>query len=97
MNLPNLDNLVKTNQLKAEPFEQNEFNGLMKSGQARLKDANNLTLATESRFDLAYNAAHSIALAVLRWHGYRPENRYIVFQALPHTVGVGSDFAISAL
>jgi hypothetical protein len=23
----------------------------------------------------------------LRWHGYRSENRYLVFQALPHTVG----------
>jgi hypothetical protein len=23
----------------------------------------------------------------LRWHGYRSENRYLVFQALAHTVG----------
>jgi hypothetical protein len=42
----------------------------------------------DSRFDLAYNAAHALALAALRWHGYRPESRYIVFQALPHTLGV---------
>jgi hypothetical protein len=26
------------------------------------------------------------ALAALRWHGYRTENRYMVFQALPHTL-----------
>jgi len=24
----------------------------------------------------------------LRWHGYRPESRYIVFQALEHTLDV---------
>jgi hypothetical protein len=42
----------------------------------------------ESRFDLAYNAAHALCLAALRWHGYRPTNRYIVFQGLPHTLGL---------
>jgi hypothetical protein len=25
----------------------------------------------------------------LRWHGYRSTNRYIVFQGLPHTLGLG--------
>jgi hypothetical protein len=42
----------------------------------------------ESRFDLAYNAAHAFALAALRKHDYRPENRYVVFQALAHTLGL---------
>lgn len=28
-----------------------------------------------------------MALAALRWHGYRSENRYLVFQALAHTIG----------
>ena len=42
----------------------------------------------ESRFDLAYNASHAIALAALRWHGYRSENRYLVFQALEHTLAL---------
>lgn len=45
-------------------------------------------MSLESRFDLAYNAAHALALAALRHHGYRSENRYLVFQALPHTVGL---------
>jgi hypothetical protein len=27
-----------------------------------------------------------LALAALRWHGYRSEKRYIVFQALAHTL-----------
>lgn len=52
----------------------------------RLKDAANASLALESRFDLAYNAAHALSLAALRWHGYRSENRYLVFQTLTHTL-----------
>jgi hypothetical protein len=39
-------------------------------------------------FDLAYNAAHALALAALRRLGYRSENRYLVFQTLPHTLGL---------
>lgn len=91
MSLINLDNLVKTGQLKIEPFNQSEFLGLLSSGEKRLKDANNLMLAKESQFDLAYNSAHSLALAALRYHGYRAGNRFIVFQVLPHTVGVGPE------
>lgn len=91
MNLPNLDNLVKTGQLKVEPMNESELIGLIRSGKARLIDANNKTLAIESRFDLAYNAAHSLALAALRWHGYRSSNRYLVFQALPHTLKLGPE------
>ena len=42
--------------------------------------------ASDSRFSLAYDAAHSSALAALRWHGFRSSDRYTVFQVLPHTV-----------
>ena len=45
----------------------------------------------ESRFDLAYNAAHALCLAALRRAGYRSSKRYIVFQALPHTLGLGPE------
>ncbi len=45
----------------------------------------------ESRFDLAYNAAHAMCLAALRRHGYRSGNRHIVFQLLPHTLGLGAE------
>ena len=83
-----LDNLVRTGQLKQERPSQAEYDGLFKSGKARLADARKKTLALESRFDLAYGAVHALALAALRWHGYRSENRYIVFQALPHTLGI---------
>ena len=27
----------------------------------------------------------------MRWHGYRPDKRYIVFQSLQHTLGVGPE------
>lgn len=91
MSSSNLDNLVETGQLKKEPMNQAEFSGLLRSGQARLTDANNSTLAMESRFDLAYNAAHSLSLAALRWHGYRSINRFLVFKVLPHTTGVGPE------
>jgi hypothetical protein len=66
-----------------------EFAGLVRAAKARLSDAANRTLALESRFDLAYNAAHALCLAALRWHGFRSSHRYIVFQLLPHTLGLG--------
>ena len=59
---------------------------MVRSGRVRLKDAQNTALSLESRFDLAYNAAHALSLAALRWHGYRSENRYQVFQCLTHTL-----------
>jgi hypothetical protein len=64
---------------------------LLRTGLARLKDAGNKKLALESRFDLAYNAAHALSLAALRVNGYRSSNRYIVFQVLPHTLGLGPE------
>jgi hypothetical protein len=77
--------------LKYEPFDSKEFEGLKRSGLARLRDALNKTLSLESRFDLAYNAAHALCLAALRSRDYRSTNRYIVFQLLPHTLGLGPE------
>ncbi len=77
--------------LKAEPPDAQELAGLMRTGKARLLDARNATLSLESRFDLAYNAAHALCLAALRAKGYRASNRYIVFQVLPHTLGLGPE------
>lgn len=77
--------------LQKEAPDANELAGLLRSGTARLKDASNATLALESRFDLAYNAAHSLSLAALRRIGYRAGNRYTVFQVLPHTLGLGPE------
>jgi hypothetical protein len=82
---------VKSKQLKREPRNDFEIDGLFRTGRVRLKDASNLTLSQESRFDLAYNAAHALSLVALRWHGYRPDHRYIVFQTIPHTLELGSE------
>ena len=86
-----LDNLVKVGQLKTEPASDQEVAGLISSGLARLRDAANETLSIESRFDLAYNAAHALSLAALRRAGYRSENRYIVFQCLKHTLDLPNE------
>lgn len=77
--------------LAAEPPDAKEFEGLKRSALARLKDAANPVNALESRFDLAYNAAHGLCLAALRHKGFRAHHRYIVFQALPHTLGLGPE------
>jgi hypothetical protein len=82
----NLQNLQKIGKLKPEPPNQVEFDGLLRSAKRKLPDSENETLSADSRFILAYDAAHSLALAALRWHGFRSENRYIVFQAPGHTV-----------
>jgi hypothetical protein len=44
-------------------------------------------VSVEGRYLSAYAAGHSAGLAALRHHGYRSENRYIVFQSLTHTLG----------
>jgi len=91
--LENLQNLRNIGKLKSEPPAQSEFNGLPGSAGNKLRDAENSTLSPESRFSLAYDAAHSLALAALRWHGCRAEDRYIVFQALAHTLCAGNPAA----
>lgn len=64
----------------------------MTSALERLaEDAANSANSLEGRFDLAYNASHALCLAALRYHGFRPRNRYIVFQLLPHTLGLGPE------
>jgi hypothetical protein len=87
-----LDNLARAEgPLRREPFDAKEFAGLVRSAVARLADARRAENSLESRFDLAYNAAHALSLAALRHHGYRAANRYVVFQALPHTLGLGPE------
>jgi hypothetical protein len=83
-----LEKLASTGLLKQEPPVREEIAGLLRTAAVRLEDARKTTISPESRFDLAYNAVHAFALAALRMHGYRPDKRYIVFQVLPHTLGV---------
>ena len=86
-----LDNLVARGLLKPEAPTDDEVSGLIRSGAARLADAKNADLSLESRFDLAYNAAHALSLAGLRIAGYRANNRYLVFQCLEHTLGLPNE------
>ena len=88
MTLETLDNLVKINQLKIEPPDQNEFDGMLTSARRRLNDAKIEGLSEDSVFSLAYGAAHALSLAAMRWHGYRSDNRYLVFQCLQQTIGL---------
>jgi uncharacterized protein (UPF0332 family) len=86
-----LDNLVRSGRLKPEPPAEAELEGLLRSGSRRLADAERTELSLESRFDLAYNAAHALALAALRAKGYRSESRYLVFQCLQHTIDLPNE------
>lgn len=81
-----LQNLVSIRKLKLEPPDLREFNGLLLAAKRMIPDSELAQLSPHSRFQLAYDAAHSLALAALRWHGYRASDRYIVFQTLPHTL-----------
>ena len=86
-----LENLVATGVLTPEAADVEEFNGLVRSGVARLKDARNTDISLDGRFDLAYSAAHALCLAAVRHRGYRSTKRYIVFQVLPDTLELGPD------
>lgn len=82
-----LESLAQIEKLKREPLDPGELRAMLRSASIRLRDARQIEhLSIESRFDLAYNAAHAAALAALRWHGYRSDSRYLVFQCLAHTV-----------
>jgi hypothetical protein len=82
--------MVRIGRLKSEPPARHEYLGMVMAARSRLKDAQNLDLDPDSRFDLAYGAAHRLALAALRRVGYRSENRITVFQTLVHTLGTSA-------
>ena len=88
MSSESLDNLVKIGKLKVGPSSDAEITGLVQRGLVKIEDYKRLDLSADSRFDLAYNAAHALCLAAVRQAGYRSENRYIVFQCSPHTIGL---------
>ena len=85
----NLENLVRSGGLKAEPPDRKECEGLLRSAIDRLQDAHSPALSFANRFDLAYNAAHAFGLTALRLQGYRSDKRYLVFQCLVHTLDIG--------
>ena len=74
LSLPELDNLVRIDRIKAEPRNAQAFPRMLAMAQTRLSDAKLDKLSLEGRFTSAYNAAHAAALAALRW----PANRWRV-------------------
>ncbi len=82
-----LANLAKIGQLKAEPASALDVERLLAMANKHLDDAKRKSNSLEGRFISAYSVGHAAGLAALRWHGYRSENRYQVFQTLQHTVG----------
>jgi hypothetical protein len=86
MPLASLDNLVRVGQLKAEPPAESELDGLIRSGLARLKDAENEALSLDGRLISPTTLPTPSRSQRFRWHGYRSDNRYLVFQTLAHTL-----------
>ena len=86
MTLEALSNLAKIGKIKAEPMNRAEIDRMLVMARKRLADSSYSQVSQEGRFTSVYNAIHGAALAALRWHGYRSENRYIVFQSLGHTL-----------
>jgi hypothetical protein len=86
MTLEALSNLAKIGKIKAEPMNRAEIDRMLVMARKRLTDSSYQQISQEGRFTSVYNAIHGAALAALRWHGYRSENRYIVFQSLGHTL-----------
>lgn len=83
-----LDNLVKARKLhRADPSAE-EVSNLIRMGLAKLKDASHTDISAYTRFEVAYNAAHALALAALWRAGYRSDSRYLVFQCTQHTLGL---------
>jgi hypothetical protein len=84
----NLENLARAKKLNAEPPSAEQIGRLLASAETQLRDSRNTSLGAPSRFMLAYNAAHALALAALREAGYRPSSaghRKIIFQVLDAT------------
>jgi hypothetical protein len=83
-----LDNLVKARQLHLVDPSEGEISNLIRMGLAKLKDASHADISAYTKFEVAYNAAHALALAALWRAGYRSDSRYLVFQCTQHTLGL---------
>jgi uncharacterized protein (UPF0332 family) len=87
-----LKNLERIGALVPEPTSPSEIQRLLDLAEGSLSAARTTSLAIEPRFQLAYSAAHHLALAALRANDYRTAtregHRMLVFQTLPNTVGL---------
>ena len=69
MTLERLDSLVKTGEVHQEAPDQGELDRLVSMARRRLADSQVDGLSEEGQFLAAYNSAHSLAIAAMRWHG----------------------------
>ena len=93
-----LENLARARQLHAEAPDERETARLLAAARCSLDDARAAGLSASSRFSLAYNAAHSLALAALRAAGYRPAgqgHRRLLFQILDLTAGASPRLSLA--
>ena len=81
-----LDNLARIGQIKVEARNPAEVTRMLKLAKTRLADAQLPHVSRDGRFASSYGAGHAAAPAALRWHGFRSENRFTVFQCLQHTL-----------
>jgi hypothetical protein len=88
MTHPDLERLADRRLILRDVVSPSEIEHLVISGEQSLADAIRGKISVQSRFILAYDAAHSFALAALHREGYRSSSRYMVFQSLAHTMEV---------
>lgn len=85
---PPLDQL---RDLRPEPPDPQEILRLIAVAETWLSDSSRSDLSPEAKFVLAYGSAHAVCVAALRRLGYRTGKRYLVFQLLPTTLGLGPE------
>src|SRR3954463_9691601 len=77
--------LLKAGKVTTEAPAKAELDNLRSIVQLRLSDSAAIGLSDEQRFIIAYDAARTLALMVVRASGYRPKKagfHYNTFQAL---------------
>ena len=95
----NLRNLERTGALKREATSAAEIRRLLELARGSLASAGLKSNPLEVRYQVAYAAAHYLALAALRANDYRTAaregHRQLVFQLLTHTSGFDSSVALA--
>ncbi|OFZ88341.1 MAG: hypothetical protein A2V78_00790 [Betaproteobacteria bacterium RBG_16_64_18] len=95
----NLRNLERTGALKQEATSAAEIRRLLELARGSLASAGLKSNPLEVRYQVAYAAAHYLALAALRANDYRTAaregHRQLIFQLLTHTSGIDSSVALA--
>jgi hypothetical protein len=94
-----LNNLVERGMLKREMGAASEVQGLLNSAKAFLADAKRRHNSEETRFNVACEAAHALALAAMRACDLRPGkgpgHRAIVFDVLDATTTAKASICVA--